>query len=370
MIIGWNKKELLDLRSKYKLLLKNPSNETEELKIMDTIGSISAILESFNEPKGGFFTTERNNHKVTIETDLFFLRYYGLFAPFVRSFANESHYVNDHDTDLERIKDSSYRLISTISEFFDGTDIRFATKYKSLIAGDALRLRIVEGKKRETGCTFPILGTSIVYMYIGKVNSLQDYATLAHEMAHGISYYMFPDGLTDDDRMLYSEVISIFFETLANDFVSEKNGMQKDGLSVKIATYNDYLHTSRIICAMMDALSFLSGRELASKKKITSFLKTYDCCDDEDINFLLNNNISEMFKYVNSYLVAVELYLIYLEDRKRAFDLLEKITVVEICDPRKYLEYMNSLGIFPGANIEKYASLLSKEKGVIYDKKL
>lgn len=362
MVIGWKKQDLIDLKNKYNALLKKTDDATEELKIIDTLGSINTVLDSMNPISKRFFGNSKESHKTVIETDLLFLRYYGLFAPYLRMFAQDNRYLDDRNTDLERLNDSSFKLFTTITDFYKGTNAFFANKYMSLIEGDSLRLRMLSAKNKEAGCTFPILGTKIVYMTMSRVNSLQDYLTLAHEMGHGVAYYINPEDMMDDDRMMYSEAISIFFETIANDYVAARDDKQKDGLSIKIETFNDYLHTARMVCAMMDALSMLTSRELNNRKKITRFLEEYSCCDKDDIEFLLTNPFSEMFKYVSSYLVAVELYLIYLNDKDNALNLLRKMTTVEVSDPRKYLEYLISIGIHPGRNIEEYASMLAQEK--------
>ena len=228
MIIGWKKQVLIDLKSKYSKILKNTNDPTKELALMDTIGSINAVLDAMNPINKKLFNI-RENHKPTIEADLMFLRYYGLFAPYLRDFAQDCRYLDDSDTDLGILNDSSLKLLNTVTSFYKGTNAYYANKYKSLIEGDSLRLRLLSNKKNNAGCTFPIMGTSIVYMTMTRVNTLQDYLTLAHEMAHGVAYYINPENMMDDDREMYSETISIFFETLANDYVSNLNNNPKDG---------------------------------------------------------------------------------------------------------------------------------------------
>ncbi len=370
MIIGWDKKELISLRNKYNLMLKRTHDDTKELELIDTVGSLDAILESMKERKGKPLNIRRINPKDTIEYDLLFLRDFGLFAPYMRGFAEGSRLIRDEEATISRNQDSSCKVIRTVTEFYNNTNALFSNKYMSLLNGSNLRLKIFDNRTREIGCTFPVLGTDIVYMYVSRINSLQDYITLAHEMAHGISYYMNPEDMMDEDRMIYSEAMPIFFEMISNDYVANKYNYQQDGLNIKILTYNDYLHVSRIVCAMMDAMSHLSSRDLMNKKKLITFLKEYECCDEEDIGLLLTDCISEMFKYINSYLTAVEIYLVYLKDKEQAFELLRKMTMVEVSDPRKYLEYLNSIGIYPGSNINEYAQMLCNEKGLSYGKRL
>ena len=227
MIIGWDKKELISLRNKYNLMLKRTHDDTKELELIDTVGSLDAILESMKERKSKPLNIRRINPKDTIEYDLLFLRDFGLFAPYVRGFAEGSRLIRDEEATISRNQDSSCKVIRTVTEFYNNTNALFSNKYMSLLNGSNLRLKIFDNRTREIGCTFPVLGTDIVYMYVSRINSLQDYITLAHEMAHGISYYMNPEDMMDEDRMIYSEAMPIFFEMISNDYVANKYNYHK-----------------------------------------------------------------------------------------------------------------------------------------------
>ncbi len=360
MVIGWKKEELKSLRNQFVTKAKACEDPKERTDLIETIGMIDDLLIQIEPPKNCLIPFGKDPFKEVMKYDLQFIRDFNLFIPYIKNFADKE-YINSEDAYIGRIHESSYALLNTISAFYNNTSAEIANSYNSLIDGNNLRLRILEGKNKEIGCTYPIQGTKIVYMYVSRNNSLQDHLTLAHEMAHGFMYYMNPRTMSGMDRFIYIETIPMFMEMLANDFVSTTKGCQEDGHNINLLTYNGYLHTARITCAMMDAFRFLPGRYLMNKKKVSRFLKEMAHCDDEDVTLLLHDCISEMFEYINSYLAAVELYMVSLEDKEKAFDLVKKITMAEASDPRKFLEYLNSIGIYPGANLDKYAQMLREK---------
>ena len=362
MVIGWKKDELLSLRESFVAKAKACEDEKNRTDIIETIGMIDDLLLQIDPPKRPLIPFGKDPFKEAMKQNLIFMRDFGLFAPYVRDFAQKQSYLNDEEATISRAFNSSYSILNMTTEFFQTTDAQIASQYNSLIDGTNLKLKIMDGKTFEVGCTYPIMGTKLVYMYVSKINSLQDYITLAHEMTHGVLYYMNPETMSGMDRFIFIETIPIFMEMINNDYVAQRKGLELDGHNIKVLSFNDYLHAAEMGCALMDALSILPGKDLTNKGKVVNFLKQYRCFDEDDIKLVLHDCISEIFKYVNSYLAAVELYMIYLNNKEQAFDIIKKMAMVDTSDPRKYLEFLESIGIVPGANIGKYAQMLKENE--------
>lgn len=360
MMIGWTKSDLLKLKDKYKNLYKKEEDEQEQVKHLATLASIDAVLDYYRIQLRKFFDKDRPD--IIAKEDLIFLRDYGFYAPYIRNFATFSDHIEDEHLRIKRMKNPAMNLIDEMKDFYSLIGGVYKKQFFNLIKGNKLRLKFIDEEKMETGATLPILNTEYIYMYVGRIDNFQDYVTMAHECGHGISCIMNPEGIFNYDRFLFSEVISIFFETIANDEISSKLNIPNDGKAIKIESYNAYLHASKLICAKIDMLSSLNCQGLRNPKVMKSFLERYHALDENDIKVLMNKGIPNISQYVISYLTAIELYLIYKEDKEKALDLLTQMVMKEECDPRKYLNFVVSLGIEPGKNISKYEEMLSIER--------
>ena len=85
------------------------------------------------------------------------------------------------------------------------------------------------------------------------------------------------------------------------------------------------------------------------------------------IDFSIANVISENMHYVFSYMVAVELYQLYLVDKEEALCRLNKIMKVSGLKPSEYYEYIRDLGINPLDSMTEYVTDI-KEKQKSYGK--
>lgn len=362
MIIGWNKKELLKLKKKYSILLKKAKDVQEDLEISQTLASIDTILDFFKKRRINF--SVENKYKVASHEDLMFLKEFGYYMPYIRDFAYGHKYVDNTNIDNKEMYIHNPLLFRMIKEFYSQVSQEYKKEFFNLVSGDKLRLRFIENQAKEAGCTLPVLNTNLIYMYVAKVNSFQDYTTFAHECGHGISAIMNPEEIFSYDRYLFSEVISIFFETIANDYIGESINCKDESTIVKIDTYDDYLHAARMICARLDMLSYLPSRDLGNSKAMTSFFKEYDDLDEEDINVLINKGITEISQYVISYLAVIELYIIYNKDKNKALSILTEMIIEEESDPRKYLEFVKNTGINLGEHVDTYREMLNNEKEI------
>jgi hypothetical protein len=77
----------------------------------------------------------------------------------------------------------------------------------------------------------------------------------------------------------------------------------------------------------------------------------------------------DYFHYIVSYLTAIELYLIYQNDKTLALDLLYKIINKTEDYSIGYLNYVKSLGLEPGKNFGKYIDILHSKAKDLNDEK-
>ena len=87
-------------------------------------------------------------------------------------------------------------------------------------------------------------------------------------------------------------------------------------------------------------------------------LKMYDF-SEEDIVFLLEESITQDYSYQLPYLIAVELYVIYHNNRKKALAVLEDIILNG--DQYNIFDILNKYGIVLNKNVLYYEDFLYKK---------
>ena len=93
----------------------------------------------------------------------------------------------------------------------------------------------------------------------------------------------------------------------------------------------------------------------------------YDAIDD-----VLHKYIYEMYNYVISYLVAIELLLMYKKQPQKALDALYELVSLSELSSLEYLALLkDKYEIVPGENTQiYYDSLVSRKRGLQYAKKI
>ena len=363
MIIGWKKGEILELKDKYNMLYKLAKTPEEKRKHFLTIASIDAVLSYYQSTIKGKKEHVENPNIINKE-DMMFLQDYESFIPYIRMFADFSEPIDYQEPPMRNIDTPAISMIREIKDFYSSIGGIFEENFLELIKGSRLRIRFQDKQERESGATFPILNTNNIYMIVGRVQGFQDYLTTAHECAHGISYLMNPDARCYYDRYLFQELMPILFETLLGDEKAKSLDSIEEAQAIKKAQFNDYLYSAKMVCAKIDMLESLNSRLLKNERAMREFLVNYHQLDKEDIDILLREGIPNISVYVVSYLTAVELYLLYKEDKERALGILKEIVLAKESIPNEYLAFVNQLGIEPGANIDTYRKLLQGDKAL------
>ncbi len=363
MIVGWKKGEILDLKDKYNMLYRLAKTQDEKRKYLLTLASIDAILNYYQGLVRGE-KKQKENPDIINKDDLFFLQDYQEYIPYIRTFADFSDPIDYEDPTKGKIDTHAIGMINEIKSFYSSVGGIYESSFSELIKGGRLRIKFVDGQERATGATFPILNTNIIYMVVGRVQGFQDYLTTTHECAHGISFLMNPDAKCSYDRFLFQELMPILFETLICDDKADSLNSLEEAKAIKINHFNDYLYSAKMVCSKIDMLESLNSKHLRNEKAMREFLINYHHLTNKDIDILLSEGIPNISVYVVSYLTAVELYLLYKEDKESALNILKEMVLAKESIPSDYLSLVKKLGIEPGANIATYRKLLHDSKAL------
>lgn len=359
----WNIQKLKSLLNYYRSEQRKCSDPVLLNELENTIQSIHFVIDVYDynlraKKTDYFFST--SSFEDVIDDDLRIVEKYGIYCPIIRRFGEYENRLNIKTINVQKISTNYNHIISVSNEFYSSIPGIFSQTYHSISRDfkDTVSFVKLNGKIKEFGQTYPIYNTGISYFEIGISRCVHDYASAIHEFAHGITNKLNCDILLDENKYCFIEVDSLFFELLGLDFIGEKLDIPIETYKVNLDYLRHYLYCADLMCAKLDMYSDLNYKQLYNKGNLKKFLKSQLRFDNLRIKDTLINYMRDNMHYIVSYLTAIELYLIYQEFPNIALDLLYKIIIQKNMSTEEYLKFVNSLGIKPGYNFEKYLSIL------------
>jgi len=365
---NWDIKHLNSLLTLYQHKLKLSKNKLERQAIKETIESLEEAINYFKQNLSRLplhLPNFPHYSKEDILIDDFksineFNAYLEIIKSFVNSFSNPAIKVREKPSKIFLSPTSITTLSSDFYQQFKGIFSDSYTKLQSNFK-NRLNFRRTLRPNMFEGETFPILGTSEVYIDIILKQTYHDFLTMVHESAHGLSYSLNREIIKDQNRFCFREVDALFFELLGLDFnshiISDSNN-----ISCKITDFNFYLYLAKIIYFKLKMYSIIPFLELNNQNFQHEYFKHSQFAQEINFRDFTKTFIREQIHYIISYLTAVELYLIYKDDNELALDLLYKIITLKCPDNKSYLEAIKKLGIIPGQNIHLYYKELEMAK--------
>ena len=212
------------------------------------------------------------------------------------------------------IKLNNNDVIELVDEFYKSTTKEIYDHYKKF---DKFFIRFNKKKDVDDGSiySFPILNKK--YIEIGtRGDKRKMLHTLAHECGHAVGDFINPERVMNDD--FFDEIESLFFELIGEDFF---------GKELNDDVFRDY-QRSTMYGFYQNSKDTLLLKNIVSKvfTNMNSKNKPLDLLDDYlDGQELDDVDIEGNVKYVFSYIIALELYDTYRQDKEKAIYLLKKL---------------------------------------------
>ncbi len=293
-------------------------------------------------------------HDEVLDGDTAFMHAFGDYAPYVRDLAS-SEYIEKEETPEKKIYANIGKLLMLTRRFYESIKKEYYTNVYNVMADSESLLRAKKSKRGKfAGEVIPLANRKSFLINVTLNGSIQDYLTFVHEFSHMNSI------IINDEHDLYSktclyEIDALFMEMLAIDGLSDTFGSEANDYSIDI--FNDYVYSSRIAAAKMDLLATFSSSEIRNKPNIVNHLEK-EGYTLEELKDILYMDIEEFFKYSFAYLVAIELFYKYKENKEEAINLLDTIIKMKDKNAREYLEELNKLGIVIGQHVNEYKGML------------
>ena len=320
MKYNWGIYSLLDDVVQLKDMLNKTTNIKERKKILMAIGKINSSIVEQNFENRDFNSSEYNvdeNYSLFLDKYNDYMIYQDLIDDFYSANLNSLLYFEPFDEyylnkriGLEEYQTSIYDFYKSIGGYF------FSTFYKIYENRYSCYKIHKPDEYYDDTCGSTILIPYLNKAYIDQVYNEENptcrqIMTGVHEYGHAIAGVM--NNSRYGDSIYLNEIESFFFELLSYDFYSEyfnTNSFYKEA-------YSNMLDYKTECSGVKDFEKYLNEYiQLSYKGKLLCDL---DESDRKSFEYFCNSiDLSSTYKYLISYIVAVNLYLLYRKDHEKA----------------------------------------------------
>ena len=319
--MAWDSKDLReDLAKLRKMYSKEKDIATKE-KLIDVIHSTMLSICECEVGEFGEIDEKIDNITILFNSIPRFTMYYPTIYKFLNVLNKTDYdypygdgYVYEARTELSRDD-----MFSLCHDFFKSCGKKIYGYYSKMEKEQDKYLNLLDELGTGEGNTYSVPFLNKRYIWVGTEGSNKDMlSTLTHEYGHGIATFINPFRYANND--FFIEIESLFFEYIGLDYYYH---------ATNDPFYKNYLED-------MINYNYWEARKIIALKKSND--KTFNfMTDEESANKLCNRfmrkekidfgsiNPERTMKYLFSYIIAVELFETYKEDKELAFNLLEKI---------------------------------------------
>jgi len=216
-------------------------------------------------------------------------------------------------------------LLELVAEFYKSVGGYLYPHFDKLFKNRHNSIRF-QREGLEYATTIIVPGLNKPYMTVESpkpTNYRNTLSMLVHELGHGISAQICPERYLRDDSFL-KEIETTFLEFVSNDFFAKElndDAFYEDELERLVGGHSaaeDILLSKRVV-----DLRYELGNP--SKEKMLKIID--DAILKSTIETKGELGLDEDIRYLFSYIIAIELYEIYLKDKKAALEILKEIII-------------------------------------------
>ena len=327
----WNEK---NLKEDYKILINKIKNEkdfvkkaklrlyADELKKIIELGEVEAVYPGKRHCMG---TTLENIYSNSRYIEII-KKYNNILE---RQFQKHETSIDEMGselimvTELHKLKNYSLdECLEIAKEFFGNLDNTF---YRNFLKIYNNRYKLIKESKEanyehDGVCTF-VGGLNKPYIWIDNVDGLQKVATLIHELGHATMLLNYPDRLVNARDSFGTEIESILFEIIyASEFL-DKDNFEKAILNYE---YIENYESAKYILIQEKITKNFKGTTIDLNKEFYRKLKEKYKITHKEIDYSLYIDAIEYGQYIISYMIALEIYNIFKQDKKEALKILRR----------------------------------------------
>lgn len=343
--------------------LYNGASELEKDKIVETISIIQSLIA--NVPNLNDFLTKYRKEKEIIYSNR------SIIDEFSGTFAKTCTIPKGVNINVPKM--SEKEMLELTGDFFGRSlDDELYKKFRGIYKKKEKYVSFGgNGFGQTSGEALFLPYFNEAYLRIKKENPIIDLSDLAHEFGHGIQFLTNFDRSIFEENRAFSEIVSIFFQILSLDYYKGIKGLETAATYESKFLYNLRLLRAKQITLLYGMFPEWESLENLSKKNmcreingdLKSFERLFTYDETYDIESIIDLSLSQNIQYVFGTLVAIEIFIVYTQDKIAGLTLLKKIMSLDLkLSSDKYLEALKSLLGGDFSYLDEYEKVLEMGK--------
>lgn len=343
-------------------------------KVLDSTKKLyHEVFVSFPHPK----VTAKQRLSAILDSTLNYSRYYSIVSGFFKEACNSIPLIDTISEELEQIDSdgnfdfletgayiSEHQTLTLVDSFYSKFDEELYAYFLESYKNKEHTVRfddLPSSNRKNDGSTMFIDGVRTNFVTIFRTDSIGTYQCAVHEYGHVISNLINPEVSYSERDDFFSEVAAIFPELVAL-YENGPNAEPIQSLYYLYTTFITYINSAEYLCLHSPVLkTWADNKYKMSSAFFDSLKEDYDL-DDECFEETLSTTIEDDGIYVLSFIVALELFHIYKEDKKKALKLFKEfLTYPANEDILPFIMENISINSHAGEEIESVLQSFHKE---------
>lgn len=254
------------------------------------------------------------------------------------------------NVEMPKVDIPDEELVNTVANFFYSLkDKEITSIIEDIVNPNSHQLKIENKTKGGNETSSLVQGRVIkgedqdtVYGSFYKKGYEEDKVILAHEMGHMLSHRLFGQDINLYMKKFLTEVESYYMELLAGQYLGEECGMFKESLCFRanrLSKIFEQIWDLHIQYVMNTYILNTDHVEISRALQLQGYPREIT---EEDFKRYIRIPFGFRARMINSYLVALELFRITLEDKEKGIDTYKRLFRSDIS---KYKKLLNKFDI-------------------------
>lgn len=228
-----------------------------------------------------------------------------------------------YKTNYKKISLSERNTVRLSEEFFHECGPFFSVPFKDFKSEAENHLKFISPSRQSEGEIAFVPSSGDYFIFVPRYNNISRVSILIHEIEHYIDIcnrYEF------HKQHLIRESSSIFMELIGCDWLAKKLNLSKDGIKRKFQIHSNVKNDSYDIFFKTQALHIIKNNFHLNDDDL---LNKLDECGFNEYNLAIfaRDPLERDYYYQISYLIAIELYNLYQNDKEKALYILKQIII-------------------------------------------
>ena len=337
--------------------IKSKDNTFTQKQWKEILDDLDAVINCFTVDDGKLSVS----FDAAMKKDKDFLKKYGVVGNYLEKFFYTMCQVKIKNEPFVKHHYTISTILKIMEEIFQSLGDVYFGPFQSIMGNFADHHHFFKGKQTSLidGSMMPVRHLNEVYTATTISTNITDIIYPVHEIGHGIEFLLNPKGFANDNNRVAWEIVPTFLEFVACDRLTESYGLGNEVKKYFNVILSDALDRASKALYIQDAVNIADKLKGKKHYEIIKIVAKDLSLERSDVHKLLTlNTIDDLFTYSFAFMIAVELYMIYREDPKKALRILRGLIAKNNYSTREYLKALDGYGCLEGKRRDEFKLLL------------